>query len=236
MAEWKAKRFWKTTEVAEVEGGYEVRLDGRPVRTPAKAPLVVPTRELAEEIAREWEAQVEEIDPTVMPFTRGANAAIDKVSIQHSEVADMLAEYGDSDLLCYRAEAPDVLVERQNATWDPLLGWLSETYGATLLPRTGIMHAAQDAEALAKLRKRVHAMSPFELAAFHDLVSMSGSLVIGLAATDKHLDVDTLWAASRVDEDFQIEQWGADEEEAELVAEKHASFRRAYLFYHMVQK
>ena len=231
MSEWKAKRFWKEVNVDAGEGGYSVLLDTRPVRTPAKAPLTLPTRAMAEAVAAEWEAQEAEIDPMSMPATRAANAAIDKVAIQFDEVADMLSAYGDSDLLCYRAEAPDELVARQASAWEPLLDWAQETYGARLETRTGIMHAPQSPEALARLAAELRKMSPFQLAAFHDLVALSGSLVLALAATRDHLPIAELWARSRVDELWQEEQWGRDEEAFEAAEVKRAAFLNAKQFY-----
>lgn len=235
MSEWAPKRFWKTTETTPVDAGFGILLDGRPVKTPAKATLFVPSEALAAEIAREFDAQDERIDPTTMPFTRTANAAIDKVAIQHAEVADMLAEYGDSDLLCYRADEPEELVNRQNEQWDPLLDWAEEALDARLEPRTGVIHAPQDPAALQALRGRVHAMSPFELAAFHDLVSISGSLVIGFAAKQSHMSAEDLWPISRLDEIWQEEQWGKDEEAQEMVAYKQAAFLHADVFMRLIR-
>ncbi|WP_434289241.1 ATP12 family chaperone protein [Celeribacter sp. SCSIO 80788] len=234
MAEWAAKRFWKDTTVAEAEGGFTVHLDGRPVRTPAKAPLILPTRALAELIAAEWDAQEGAIDPNTMPATRGANAAIDKVAVQHAEVADMLSDYGDSDLLCYRAEHPRELVERQEAAWDPLLDWAEEVLEARLEPRAGVMHAPQATDALEALRRRTHALNAFELAAFHDLVALSGSLLLGFAVIEGRLAPEEAWGLSRIDEAFQIEQWGEDEEATEAAEIKRQSFLQAALFYRVV--
>ena len=123
MSAWKAKRFWKEAAVEETPDGFEVKLDGRPVKTPAKRALILPSRAMAEVVAAEWDAQEGEIQPHLMPATKTANAAIDKVAVQHNEVADMLAAYGDSDLLCYRADGPEGLVARQAAVWDPMLLW-----------------------------------------------------------------------------------------------------------------
>lgn len=227
MTVWKAKRFWKASAVVEVEGGFGIELDGRPVKTPAKAHLVVPTRDFAQAIADEWDAQEKDIRPQTMPYTRTANAAIDKVRVQHAEVADMLADYGDSDLLCYRATGPDELIARQAESWDPLLAWCRETMGADLSPRSGVMHAPQEARAVETLRKKVHQLDSFQLAAFHDLVSISGSLVIGFAVTLGHLAADKGWALSRIDEDWQIEQWGRDEEADALSGTKRVAFEHA---------
>lgn len=227
MSEWKAKRFWTAADVTPAEDGYGIALDGRPVKTPAKRPLVVPSDALARAIVAEWDAQAKMIDPRTMPFTRTANAAIDKVATQKAEVADMLAAYGDSDLLCYRAETPRALVERQSELWDPFLEWAAEQLGARLLPRTGVMHAPQPAEALAVLSARVHAQTPFELAAFHDLVSLSGSLILGFAATQDMQSAEVIWDISRLDEIWQAEQWGADDEAEAMAGLKKAAFLHA---------
>ncbi len=233
MSDWKAKRFWSEATVEASESGFSVLLDGRPVKTPAKTHLVVPTEAMAQAIAAEWDAQEEAIDPLTMPVTRGANAALDKVSVQFKEVAEMLAEYGNTDLLCYRAEGPEELVQRQTSFWDPMLDWAHDTYDARLLPAQGVIHVAQDGAALAKLSAPVHAMTAFELAGFHDLVSISGSLVLGLAVTHGRLPAEEAWALSRLDEDWQIEQWGPDEE-AEAVAEKKkVDFLNAANFYQL---
>lgn len=221
MSEWKAKRFWKEATAREETGGFGIFLDGRPVRTPAKRALVVPTPGFAEAVAAEWNAQHEVIDPNSMPFTRSANAALDKVAVQHAEVAQLLAAYGDSDLLCYRAEHPQALVARQSEQWDPMLDWAETALGARLEARAGVMHVPQDPAALDRLSQRVHAMTAFQLAGFHDLVSLSGSLILGFAATCDLLTPKAIWDISRLDEIWQAEEWGADDE-AEASAEVKA--------------
>lgn len=231
MSDWKAKRFWTDATVVQVDQGYSIELDGRPIKTPAKRTLVTPTPAMADAIAAEWQAQDGVIDPRTMPCTKTANAALDKVSIQHSEVADMLAAYGDCDLLCYRADSPQALVARQNSQWNPMLDWAANALGVRLLPRVGIMHVAQPAEAVANLTQRTHALDNFQLAAFHDLVSLSGSLILGFAAAQNARDMDSVWALSRLDEIWQAEQWGADEDAEDLAAVKKASFLHAkYMF------
>lgn len=227
MSEWKAKRFWKAAEVTETAQGFGVRLDGRPVKTPAKRSLAAPTRALAQAVAAEWDAQGEVIDPRSMPFTRTVNAAIDKVAVQKAEVAEMLAAYGDSDLLCYRAEAPAELVERQAAAWDPMLDWAATVLGARLEVRSGVMHVPQHPAALARLSARTHALDHFELAAFHDLVSLTGSLVLGFAAAEDAAPAVSLWEVSRVDEIWQAEQWGRDDEAEAAAGIKEAAFLHA---------
>jgi len=231
MSEWKAKRFWAQAQVIPEGDGFAVHLDTRPVRTPAKAPLIVPTQAMAQEIAAEWDAQEGEITPHTMPFTRSANAAIDKVTAQHPQVADMIAAYGDADLLCYRADAPAELVARQAQGWDPLLDWAEAALGARLGVAQGVMHVPQPSDALTRLRGHVHVLDAFRLTAFHDLVSLSGSLILGFAAARDHLTPDDAWDLSRIDETWQVEQWGDDEEAAEHAAIKQASFFHAKRFF-----
>ncbi len=233
MSEWGPKRFWTKAEVAQTDDGWTVTLDGRAVRSPAKTLLVVPTEALADAIAAEWRAQGERVNPATMPFTRTANSALDKVAVQQAEVAAMLSAYGDSDLLCYRADAPDALVARQQEAWDPMLDWAAETYGARLRPRTGVMHVPQDAESLQKLGDEVNVMSPFQLAGFHDLVALTGSLVLGLATTRGARSADAIWSLSRIDEKWQEEQWGTDDEATRVAERKKAEFLQAEHFYRL---
>jgi chaperone required for assembly of F1-ATPase len=228
---WTARRFWKTATAVPAEHGFGVHLDGRPVRTPLKAPMILPTLRLAEAVAAEWQAQDGKVNPETMPFTRTANSAIDKVAPQQAEVAAMLASYGESDLLCYRAEGPPDLVARQAAAWDPLLSWAGETLAAPLVVTVGVMHVDQPSASLAALHGLVRDLSPFELAAFHDLVAMSGSLVLALAVTHGRLPVDAAWRLSRTDEDWQISLWGEDEEAAEVAERKRQAFLQADRFY-----
>jgi chaperone required for assembly of F1-ATPase len=230
-AGWAAKRFWTAASAEPTEGGFTVRLDARPVRTPSKAPLILPTRALALAIAAEWDAQTATIDPRTMPLTRAANAAIDKVTPQFAEVADVIADYGGTDLLCYRAAAPVELIARQAAAWDPLLDWAATDLDARLLATTGIVHHAQSLVALAALSRHVHDLSPFGLMALSDLVALSGSLVIGLAAIRAARTPSDLWSVSRIDEDWQAELWGADEDAAALALSKRADFLQAHHFW-----
>ncbi|MEM1237243.1 MAG: ATP12 family protein [Pseudomonadota bacterium] len=230
MSEWKSKRFWKAARAEEVEGGFTVTLDGRMVKTPGKSTLVVPNLKMAEVIAAEWDAQEEQIDPTTMPATRAANSAIEKINPQRAAVIDALAEYGATDLICYRAEKPAALVEAQNAAWDPLVAWAKDEFGAELTLTAGVMFIAQNADALAALRAPLEEATDFELAGLHDLIMLSGSLVIGLKARAE-ADVSELWRASRVDETYQAEEWGFDEEAVEAAAAKESAFYAAHRFY-----
>lgn len=229
MSEWRPKRFWTSAEAVAAEQGFAVHLDGRPVRTPARAPLILPSRALAQAVAAEWAAQDAHLRPETMPLTRTANTAIDRLSTIVPAVIDDLAGFGASDLLCYRAERPRELVARQAAEWDPLLDWAAGQ-GAALSVTQGVVPVAQPAESLARLRARVAALDAFRLAAFHDLVALSGSLVIALAVLDGRLAPEEGWRLSRLDEDWQIEQWGVDEEAAALAAHRRAAFLDAARF------
>lgn len=236
MTGWKAKRFWKTVTVAPEEVGFAVRLDARPVKTPAKRPLILPTRAMAEAVATEWAAVEGVIDPRRMPVTRAANAAIDKVAHQFDEVAELIAAYGRSDLLCYRAEGPEALVRAQAAAWDPILDWAGQTFGTRLVVTRGVVPVDQPAAAVATMAAEVFACSPFELTALHDLVALTGSLVLGLAATRDDFDTETLWRLSRFDEDWQASQWGQDEEAADAAERKRTDFHAARHFWSLCRR
>ena len=231
MTGWAPKRFWDRASVAPAPGGHTVQLDTRPVRTPQKTLLVLPTEALAQEVAAEWQAVQGQVDPARMPFTRIANSALDKVAPQFAAVADMLADYGGSDLICYRAEAPEGLVAQQAAAWDPLLAWAADALQAPLRPTAGIMPRPQPEASLQALRRAVHALTPFQLAAFHDLVALSGSLVIAMAVTRGRVAAEAAWDLSRIDEAWQIAAWGEDAEAAEITALKRADFLRADRFF-----
>lgn len=231
MAGWAPKRFWTAAAVAPVTGGFTVTLDGRAVKTPAKAPLVLPSEGLARLVAAEWDAQTDVVTPETMPATRTANSAIDKVAVNFTEVAEMLADYGGTDLLCYRAAAPQALIDRQAAGWDPLLEWARLRYDAPLQVTVGVMFIAQPPASLAALRAAVFAQTPFQLAALHDLIAISGSLVLGLAVAEGRLSAEEAFSLSRIDEQWQIDQWGEDEEAAALEARKRQALAEAARFY-----
>ncbi|NHB75545.1 ATP12 family chaperone protein [Rhodobacter calidifons] len=231
MNDWTPRRFWSTAQAVPAEGGFTVHLDSRPLRTPRKAPLVLPTAALADAVAAEWQAQGERIDPVTMPFTRMANSAIDTVTAEHATIARIVSDYGGSDLLCYRAEGPAPLVARQAEAWDPLLDWAAQHLHAPLRTTAGVVHVAQSPDSLRILHGLVSDLSPFRLAAFHDLVSLSGSLILALALTRGRIAADTAWRLSRIDEDWQISLWGEDEEAAEVAQRKRAAFLDADRFY-----
>lgn len=227
MSEWAPKRFWKEAGVEQRTDGFQIALDGRPVRTPAKQVLMVPTHGFAQKIADEWQAQTEAVDPSTMPWTRSANAAIDKVATQRSEVEAHLISYAMTDLLCYRADGPESLVQRQIQAWDPVLDWAEATYGVRLNVTSGVMPVEQDDSIATKLRTPMTQMNDFQLTGFHDLVTISGSYLLGLQSTLSDTDAAAVWAHSRVDEDWQSEQWGVDEEAAEAAEVKKSAFLHA---------
>lgn len=235
MSNWKAKRFWTEARAEPCEGGYTVRLDGRPVKTPAKAAFVVPTLALAQAAAAEWDAQAGIVKPETMPVTRAINSAIDKLTQQFDEVVGLLAAYGASDLLCYRATGPEGLVARQAAGWDPLLDWSAASLGAPLMVTAGIVPIDQSAESLARLHAQVAQFNIFELSAFHDLVAISGSLVLAFAVTKGRLAGIEAFDLSRIDEAWQAEFWGVDDDAAALEASKRQALLDAERFYALCQ-
>lgn len=236
MTEWKARRFWKTVEVVEGGFGYAIRLDDRPVKTPLKTDLSVPSKALADGIAAEWDAQDEVIAPLTMPLTRAANTAIEKVIPAQDALVSELAGYAETDLLCYRAPGPASLVERQTDLWDPLLDWAEATFGARLTPLSGVMPRDQSPDALAALRVRVAQTPAWELVALSEFVTLSGSLILGLAALEGHRPVAEIWPLGRLDELWQEEQWGEDAEEAARVAHNRDAFFQAETFLTLLRK
>ena len=212
------KRFYKGTDIEAGEGGWRVLLDGKPMRTPAKAVLVVPTESLARAIADEWRAVPEntEINTAHLPLTRLAATGLDRVAPRHAEIIEDTAKYAGSDLLCYRASAPDSLVKLQREAWQPLLDWAAERYGAHLNVVEGMTFVAQPEEAKTRLRHAVAAHADLALAALYNLTHTSGSVVIALAISDGRLTAEDAFAAAQVDELYQVARWGDDP-----LAEKH---------------
>jgi chaperone required for assembly of F1-ATPase len=220
----KKKRFWTDVVVMGSTGGFVIHLDGRVVKTPAKHDLNVPTRAAAELIAVEWDAVEDTLDPSKMPATQWANVAIDRVGEKHADVVEMLAAYGGTDLLCYRATHPDALIERQAAVWDGPLEWAKQRFNAPLLTTQGVIPVDQPNQSVANLRADVAKMEPFSLSAFHDLVHISGSLVLALAIFHGEMSADSAWDAAQVDEIWQNDVWGEDEDAAATAALKRESF------------
>lgn len=201
------KRFW--TEVT-VDADRAIRLDSRPVRTPGRAPLALPTLALAEAVADEWRAVGETLDPRAMPLTGLANAAIDRIAPSSAAFAASLAAYAETDLLCYRADSPAELVARQAAAWDPLLDWARDRYDVHFEIVTGVMHRPQPPATVARLGEAVASRDAFALAPLSPLVTLTGTLVGALALAERAVTANALWQAAMVDEDWQAERWGED--------------------------
>lgn len=209
------KRFYKEAAAIPVDGGWGVALDGRALRTPLGAPLVLPAHGLAQAVAGEWADQGDEIEPPTMPITRLSTTAIDRIAGDREAVVAELAKYAGTDLLCYRADGPAELVARQTAAWDPLLQWAEETFGARLTVTAGIIPVTQPREAVEAFQEAMLSMGNLELAALSAATAAAGSLVIALALADGYLDAEDAFALSQLDEDWQIEQWGEDTEAIE---------------------
>jgi chaperone required for assembly of F1-ATPase len=205
------KRFWTNVAVIAGPDGHAITLDGRPVRTPGRLPLAMPHAALADAIADEWRAVDTDIDPRRMPLTGLANVAIERIAAQPLPFIANLAAYAESDLLCYRAEAPDALVARQAAAWDPLLDWARRRYDVHIEVVSGIIHRAQPAQTLTRLADAITARSPFELAGLSPIVTITGSLIAALALIEGAADADTVWHAAQIDEQWQVEKWGDDD-------------------------
>ena len=197
------KRFWTDVAVVEADDGFGVALDGKPLKTPARTQLAVPTRALAEAIAAEWEAAGETVDPSAMPFTGLANAAIDRAG---DDLVAGIARYATSDQFCYRAEGPTPLVERQAEAWDALLGWARRRYDVDFATCSGIIHVPQPSETVRKLGYAVTSLDRFRLAALSPLVTIEGSLVAGLAVLEMAIPVEAAWEAVSLDERWQLEK------------------------------
>jgi len=217
------KRFYKTVSTAPVENGFAVHLDGRPVRTPGKALMVLPTESAAALVAGEFEAQSEVIDPVTMPVMRLVNTAIDGVAGDPQAVLEDVLRFASSDLLCYRADSPQGLVDRQNKLWDPVLDWARSSLGTRFNLAEGIVHVEQPRETLAVLGAHLaHRSEPLRLAALHVMTSLTGSALLALAVDFGEIHGEEAWTAAHVDEDWQIEHWGQD---AEAVARRSARKR-----------
>jgi chaperone required for assembly of F1-ATPase len=229
------KRFWKDVAVEQADGGWEVRLDGRPVRTPARAPLVVPTEALADAIAEEWRSAEGEIDPRAMPLTGFANAAIDRVAPDRPAFAAGLARYAEADLACYRAEGPAPLVAVQETAWDALLGWARRRYDVDFVTTTGMIHVDQPRGTVERLSHAVEALNAFHLAGLSPLVTIGGSLIAALALLEGAITAQQAWDAVSIDERWQIEQWGADAEAVTALDNRQRDFFAAARFLELIE-
>lgn len=218
------RRFWKEVAVTKEDGAWAVTLDGRPVRTPARAPLVVPTEALANAIAEEWRSVEGDIDPRSMPFTGLANAAIDRVAPHREAFASGLAKYAEADLACYRSEWPPELVSRQAESWDELLAWGRRRYDVDFSTTTGLVHVPQAQATLDRLSQAVAELDSFRLAGLSPLVTTGGSLVAALAVLEKAMTADEAWQDVSIDDRWQLEQWGADAEAQTALENRRRDF------------
>jgi len=224
------KRFWTDVAVMEEEGGHAIRLDDRPVRTPGRRALLLPTPALADAVAAEWQAVGETIDARAMRLTGLANAATDIVAPDPAAFAAPLGRYADSDLLLYRADAPDSLVRAQADAWDPPLAWAAARYDVAFAPVAGIVHQAQPTATLDRIAAAVTARAPFRLAALSPLVTIGGSIIVALAIDEGALSAEAGWDAVSVDEHWQQSRWGEDAEAAAVLAARRDEWMEACRF------
>jgi chaperone required for assembly of F1-ATPase len=223
----RPKRFFSNVAIKDEGADVGVLLDGKPVRTPGRAHFVLPNAALAEAIAEEWRGQGERIDPETMPLTRLANSVIDGVKGREGAVIDDILNYAGSDLLCYRADGPKGLVALQAKHWDPIIAWARQDLGAPMRLAGGVMHVEQPPASLASIKKRLNTFDPWGLAALHVMTGLSGSALLALAVALRRLTPEEAWAAAHVDEDWQISQWGEDEEAKERSENRLRDFAAA---------
>jgi chaperone required for assembly of F1-ATPase len=224
------KRFWKSAEALETEGGFAIALDGKAMRSPAKRPLLVPSLALARAIADEWNAQPADFKADDLPLTRYANTAVDRVADIRADVIAELANYAGTDLICYRAAEPDDLVAAQAAAWDPWIDWTRRRFEVELRVTAGLMPIAQADTVVVRMAAALDRRGDAELAALHTLVGILGSLVLALAVAEGELSLDAAFKASRVDDEHQIRNWGEDAEAADRAARQWADLGHAYRF------
>lgn len=221
------KRFYTDATAAPRGDGHAVHLDGRPLRTPGKLVLILPTEALADAIAAEWAAQKDQIDPLSMPLTRIANSVRDQVDGREREVRADIVKYAGSDLVCYRADSPEGLVAAQARAWDPVLDWARDDLGCDLAVGTGIVHVAQSAASRTAIETAIAPLEGFRLASAHVMTTLLGSVVIALAVLRGRLTAEEAWAAAHVDEDWQIAKWGSDAEAMRRRAARLVEFEAA---------
>jgi chaperone required for assembly of F1-ATPase len=229
------KRFWKSAEVVETDGGFAVELDSRRLKTPGRADLIVPTRALAEAIATEWNDCGEKVDPRAMPLTGLANAAIDRVAADRDAFAAGLARYAENDLTCYRAEGPAALVAWQTESWNALLTWARRRYDVDFATCSGVMHVAQPAETIRKLGHAVASLDSFQLAGLSPLVTIGGSLIAALAVLEEMMPAEAAWEAVSLDDRWQLEQWGDDPEARTALDARRRDFLAAARFLELLR-
>ena len=224
------KRFWKEAAAARSGEGWGVALDGRPVRTPARVLLEVPSEALAQAIADEWADVGDALDPRQLPLTGLANAAIDRVAPDREAFVSNLAHYAQGDLACYRAEGTSALVARQEESWDALLGWARRRFDVDFCTTTGVIDVDQPAATVERLSHALAVLDPFRLAGLSPLVTIGGSLLAALAVLEEALTPDGAWAVVTVDDRWQFEQWGADAEALAAIENRRQDFLAAARF------
>lgn len=230
------KRFWEKAEAVAADAGFAVTLDGRRVKTPAKAELVLPTEDLATAIVAEWNGVGETIDPRDMPLTGLANAAIDRIGPAKEDFASGIARYGESDLTCYRADGPDPLVRWQIEEWDALLEWARRRYDVDFAICTGVMHVEQPADTVRKLNHEVATLDAFQLAGLSPMVTIGGSLVAALAVHEEMMPAEAAWEAVSLDDRWQLEQWGDDAEALAALDARRRDFLAAAKFLELLRR
>lgn len=228
------KRFYTSVDVREEADAFAVLLDGRPVKTPAGHILRAPTRKLADAVAAEWRAQGEKLAPDTMPLTKSLNTALDRVAPNRAAIIEDLAKYAESDLLCYRADAPQELVRRQAVAWDPWLVWAAERFGARLAVTTGVSHVAQTDEALARVKVAVAAHDDHRLVVLHAGVTITGSAILGLAFAAGAVTAQAAFAAAQIDDLYQAELWGHDAEAEKARANRLADLKAAEAYLRLI--
>ncbi|MCP5382608.1 MAG: ATPase [Kordiimonadaceae bacterium] len=229
------KRFYKKVTVENENDGFFVLLDGKKVKTPEKSPCLMPTRKLAEAVAKEWNDQVKAIIPATMPIFKLVNTAIDRVGKRRDELISELVSFAGSDQICYRAEAPDTLVKLQDSTWNPLLDWLKNKFDIKLKLSAGIIFVEQDGEQLDKFRTIFENIESFELTALYTMVTVTGSVTIGLSLFNGHSSFEQAWEAGHLDENFQASEWGIDEEAEQRRSALKAELANAEYFLNLVR-
>lgn len=225
-----AKRFYDVVAVGEQPDGFSILLDARPIKTPAGAPLLAPTRRLAEAIAAEWREQGDKLNPETMPLTKTLNTAVDRISMNRDAIVADLAKYAATDLLCYRAGSPAELARRQTVAWDPWLDWAAERFGARLCVTTGVTHIAQPETAIKHLHAAIAAHDNHRLVVLHAGITITGSAVLGLALVAKAITAVDAFAAAQIDEMYQAELWGSDAEAETARAHRLADLKAAEAF------
>ncbi|MEL7198905.1 MAG: ATP12 family protein [Pseudomonadota bacterium] len=224
------KRFYDTVAIEERDDGWQVTLDGRGIKTVKTAPQILPTRALAQELAKEWEAQGEELDPTLFPMRDMADYALDIVASSQSKIAEDLTGFGDTDTLLYRADPDEPLYIQQIEVWEPIVTAFEEREGIAFTRISGIIHKPQSGNSLAHLRKLLEAQKPFALAGIEAMTNLAASLITALTAAQNHREALELWRAASLEEEWQAEQWGRDAEADERRAKREQDFLTAHLF------